>query len=87
MQYKEMLEKTAVLIVGICKGINEYVNDKQVSYWSVDLEIQGTKMPVNVKLPTAFNRSVLKEYELAKLQCLIKPSFDKKGIVLEAIPA
>jgi len=84
MQYKEMLDKTCCLLVGIVKGLNEYVNAEKKSYWSVDLEVKGTKMPVNVRLPDGFERSKLVEYEIAKFQCVIKPSFDKKGIVLEA---
>lgn len=87
MQYKEMLEKTVVMVVGICKGLNEYISDKQKSYWSVDLEIKGTKMPVNIRLPENFNRQAFKEYELVKVSCVIKPTFDRKGIMLEAVAA
>lgn len=85
MNYKELLSKTSVIVIGINKGLNEYVNDKKVSYWSVDLEVLGTKMPVNVRLPAEYNRAALVEYDLCKIPCVIKPSFDKKAIVLEAL--
>jgi len=85
MQYQEMIAKTMIVVVGIVKGINEYVNKEKVSYWSVDLEVKGTKMPVNIRLPEKFDRSKLVEYQLTKLECVVKPSFDKKGIVIEAI--
>lgn len=86
MNYKDLLAKTSVVVTGICKGVNEYVNAEKKSFWSVDLEILGTKMPVNVRLPEKFNRASLLEYEVVKINCQIKPSFDKKGIVLEALP-
>lgn len=79
-----MLSKTGVQILGICKGINSYVG-KEKTFWSVDLEVQGTRMFVNVRLPEGFNRSVFNLYELTKLNVRIVPTFDKKGIQLEAI--
>jgi len=85
MQYKEMLEKTMCLVVGIVKGLNEYVNKDKKSYWSVDLEVKGTKSPVNVRLPDNFDRSKIVEYELVKLQCVFRDSFDRKSKVLEAL--
>lgn len=85
MNYKEMLDKTCCKVAGICKGVNCYTSDAKKDYWSVDLEIQGTKMPVNIRLPEGFPREKLIDYELALLTVCIKPSFDKKGIILEAI--
>jgi len=85
MQYKEMIEKTACLVIGIVKGVNEYVNKEGKSYWSVDLEVKGTKSPINVRLPLQFDRSKLVEYDIAKFSCKFQDSFDKKSKVLEAI--
>ena len=87
MQLKEMLAKTKIEVVGICKGINEYISDKGVTYWSVDVECRGTKMPINIKLPQGYNRLPLVEYDLVTIPCIVKPSFDKKGIYLEALQA
>lgn len=85
MQYKEMLEKTTITIIGICKGVSEYVNKDKKSYFSVDVEVKDTKMPVNVRLPENFNRAALGQYELVKIPVCIKPSWDRMGIVLEAL--
>lgn len=87
MQFKEMIDRTGLKITGICKGVNEFISKEQKAYYSVDVEIKGTKMPVNVKLPADFNRTVLKVYELVELSCIIMPSFDKKGIQLVALKA
>lgn len=86
MQYKEMLEKTSCLVQGIVKSINEYVNKDKVSYWSVDLEVKGTKSPVNIRLPSNFDRSKLAEYELARFSVCWVDSFDKRSKVMVAIP-
>lgn len=87
MNIKEMIDKTGIVIVGLVKTVNEYVSDKKVSYWSVDVECKGTRLPVNIKLPHNFDRSKFKEYELVKVQCCMKPSFDRKSNDLEAIAA
>lgn len=86
MNYKEMIEKTGLQIIGLCKGVEEYVKkDTGKCYYSVDVEIKGTKMPVNIKLPEGYNKSNLKPFELVKLDCIIIPSFDRKGIQILAV--
>ena len=84
--FKEMLEQTKINIVGICKGVNVY-KGKDKEYHSVDLEIKGTKMPVNIKLPDNYDERKLVDYELVNLRCIVKPSFDKKAIELHAEPS
>lgn len=81
---REALEKTGIQIIGICKGVSEYVG-KTRTYYSVDLECKGTKMPINVRLPEGFDRSKLPDYELVKLMCKIMPSYDKKAVEIHAI--
>ena len=85
MDYKELIQKTGVVCVGIVKSVNEYVSDKGRSYWSVDLECKGTKFPVNVRLPQGFPIQGLKEFELTKLAVTVQPTFDRKGIQLVAL--
>lgn len=86
MQYKEMVEKTGLRIVGICKGVNEFIKaETGRCYYSVDVEIKGTRMPVNIKLPDQYNKSELKPCELVQLDCVIIPSFDRKGIQIQAV--
>lgn len=88
MQYKEMVEKTGMTLVGICKSLNEYIQkDTGKCFYSVDVEIKGTRGPVNIKLPAGYPMISLKPYELVSLSCIIKPSFDKKGITIEAVQA
>jgi len=85
MNYKELIEKTGLQIIGLCKGVEEYVKKETGKcYYSVDVEIKGTKMPVNIKLPEGYNKSHLKPFELVKLDCVIIPSFDRKGIQILA---
>lgn len=83
MEYKEILSKTSLKIVGICKGVNKYVG-KTKEYYSVDLEVKGTKMPVNVKLGDDFKRETLKDYELVVLDVVVMPAFDKRYFELHA---
>lgn len=86
MDYKALLEKTGILIAGIVKGLNEFTSQKTgKTYYSVDLEIRGVRFPVTVKLPENYNRSQLKEYELAKIGCIVRPGYENKGIELHAI--
>jgi len=85
MQYKEMLEKTSCLVQGIVKSVNCYTNKDSKSYWSVDLEVRGTKMPINIRLPEDFDRSKLAEYELARFSVCFIDSFDKRSKVMVAI--
>lgn len=85
MQYKEMLEKTSCLIQGIVKGVNCYVNKDNKSFWSVDLEIKGTKSPVKIRLPEHFDRSKLQEYELARFSVAFVDSWDKQSKVMVAL--
>jgi len=85
MQYKEMLEKTSCLVQGIVKSVNEYVNKDKKSFWSVDLEVKGTKSPVNIRLPDYFDRSKLVEYELARFSVAFVDSFDKRSKVMVAL--
>lgn len=84
---QEMIEKTSIKVDGICKGVNEFVSQKGVSYWSVDVEVKGTRMPINIKLPANFKKESLRTYELCSLLVTIKPGFDRKGIELHAMAA
>lgn len=87
MNYKDMVEKTGLLITGICKGVNEFVQrDTGKCYYSVDVEIKGTRMPVNIKLPEGFDKSKLIPFDLVNISCCIQPSFDRKGIQILALP-
>lgn len=87
MNYKDMIEKTSLKITGICKGVNEYIQkDTGRAYYSVDLEIKATRMPVNVKLPDGYNKSKLVPFDLVEILCSIQPSFDRKGIQIVALP-
>lgn len=87
MNYKEMLTKTGMQIVGICKELTSFTpKDGDKTFYSVFLEIQGCRQPVKVKLPDDFNHSQLKEYELCKMACIVKPSFNGKSIDLVAVP-
>jgi len=87
MNYKELIEKTGLRILGICKGVNEYVQKETGKcYYSVDVEIKGTRMPVNVKLPEGYNKSKLVPFDMVQLDCCIQPSFDRKGIQILALP-
>lgn len=87
MNYKDMIEKTALRLIGICKGVNEYIKpDTGQAFYSVDVEIKGTRMPVNVKLPNGYNKSKLIPFEIIQLDCAIIPSYDRKGIQLQALP-
>lgn len=86
MNYAEMLKKTTLQITGICKGVNEYVSKNNGNvYYSVDIEVQGVKNPINVKLESTFNRAALNLYEIVTLQLMVVPTFDKKNIELRAI--
>jgi hypothetical protein len=88
MEYAEMLGKTQIAIVGICKGVNEYVSKKSVPpkiYFSVDVEVAPSKNPVNIKLPDNFDRLKLKLYDLCQIKCEIKPSYDKRSIEIHAL--
>ena len=86
MTYKESLEKTAIVVQGIVKGINEFTpKDSEKTFYSVDLEIKGTRLPVTVKLSDEYDRSQLNDFELAKIHCCIRPTFDRKGIQLYAV--
>ncbi len=87
MNYKDMVEKTGLRIVGICKGVNEYVQrDTGRCYYSVDVEIAGTKGSINVKLPAGYDKAKLIPYDLVQLSCSIQPTFDRKGIRIVALP-
>lgn len=87
MNYKDMIEKTGLKVSGICKGVNEYIQKETgKAYYSVDLEIKGTRMPVNIKLPDQYNKSHLIPFEIVHLACCVQPSFDRKGIQLVALP-
>lgn len=80
-----MLEKTSCLVQGIVKSTNCYVNKDGKHFWSVDLEVKGTKMPINIRLPENFDRSKLAEYELARLAVSFIDSFDKRSKVMLAL--
>jgi len=83
---QEMMEATSIKITGICRGVNEFVaKSSGVSYWSVDLEVKGTRQPITVKLSDKFPRERLREYELITLDLNVRPGFDRKGIELHAI--
>lgn len=83
--FKELIEKTSLGGIVFVKSINEYVTEKGVSYWSVDVEVKGVRQPIKLNLPKGFDRSKIKEYELAKVAYTVKPTFDGKGINLEAL--
>lgn len=86
MTIKEMMDKTKIVIIGLCKGVNEYHSQKNNNiYYSVDVEVQGTKNPINIKLPPDYDRNKLVEYDLVQLNCSIRPGFEGKGIEIRAI--
>lgn len=81
---RKMLDQTSVVVTGICKGVNEFAG-KTKTYWSVDLDVKGTKQCVNVRLPDNYDRTKLQDYEVVRIICKVMPSFDKKAIELHAI--
>jgi len=85
MNIKELMAKTKIIIIGLCKGVNKYDSKNGKTYYSVDVEVQGTKSPINIKLPDEFDRSKFLDYELVQLNCMIRPGYDNKGIELRAI--
>lgn len=86
MEYKDMLEKTGLPVIGICKGVNEYVQrDTGKCYYSVDVEIKGTRLPINIKLPEGYVKSKLIPFELVAIPCSIQPTYDRKGIRIVAL--
>jgi len=86
MDLKEMIEKTGIIVQGINKGIQEFVSQKTGKrYYSVDVEVKGCRLPINISLPETYKISSLVQHELVKLNCIIKPGFDGKGIKIEAV--
>ena len=83
--YKELVDSTKCEVHGIVKGVQDYVKpDTQKHFFSVDLDVKGSKQIVNVRLPDGFPILSLKEYELVKLRCDIGPAFGGKGLQLTA---
>lgn len=85
--FKQQMAKTGCKVVGLLRCKNEYVQKTTGRvFHSVDLDIQGTKLPVNVKLNENFNRAALPEDgELVSLVLGFRPGFGGKGYDVEAI--
>lgn len=83
---KELIKKTGNRMIGICKGVNEFVSKKNgATYWSVDLEVKGSKNAINIQLPDGFDRSVFREYELCQVDLCVERAFQSSGYKLTAI--
>jgi len=86
--YKSMMSKTGIQIIGMLRAKNVYVSKTLKQYHSIDLDITGTKLPVNVRLPELYVQPEnWVEGELCKLIVSIVPTFDRKGIELMAVSA
>lgn len=86
MNLKEMMNKTGCVVVGIAKSVNEFTSQKSgITYYSVDLIVQGSRSSVNIKLPENYDRSKFKEYELAKVECFVKEAYGGRGVELVAM--
>lgn len=86
MDLKTLYKKTGIKITGVVKGINSFPSKKtDKTYWSVDLDVAETRLPINVKLPEEYDRGKLNEYEIVELQCKLMPTFDRKGIEIHAL--
>lgn len=85
MDYSEMMKKTGMRIVGVLKSVNEYVAKNGVTYYSIDVDVEGTRGPINISLPTSYDRKPLVPYQLVQTDCVVVPSFDRKGIIIRAV--
>jgi len=84
--YKSMMSKTGIQIIGMLRSKNVYVSKALKAYHSIDLDISGTKLPVNIRLPETFIQpETWVEGELCKVIVAVVPSFDRKGIELMAV--
>lgn len=81
--YKETMAKTGAVIHGLCRGVSMY-QGKEKAYWSVDVDVKSTKLPVNIRLPESFNRASLQEGELVKISVCFRPAFGGKGLEIHA---
>ena len=83
---KKVYDKTGIRITGVVKGVNSYTSKKTgETYFSVDLDAKGSRLPINIKLPQGYDQTPFAEYEIVEVDCKIMPTFDKKGIEIHAI--
>lgn len=87
ISYAEVLSQTSVVVTGVLKSVNAY-ESKDKTYWSLDVEVKGTRNPIVVRLPQKSNLQTemqSKIYTLISLPCCVKPTFGGKGYDLEAL--
>ncbi len=77
--YQVMMQKTGVKVVGLVKSLNEFVppEDKTKIYYSMDLDIEGQKIPLTVSIPLDADRSKFQVGELAEVRLSVS-SFNGK---------
>lgn len=86
MNFAETMSKTGIAIQGLVRSVNEYTSEKTKKvYYSVDVDVKETRLPVNIKLPLEYDRSKIIEGEVQRFNCKFQAAYGGKGLEIVAL--
>jgi hypothetical protein len=81
MTYQEMMDSTGCKVKGFVRGLNEYQGKDRIHY-SVDVDVNGCRMPITLRLPKDYRVSDIKPGSVAEFSVIPRLNFAKTGLEL-----